>query len=219
MDERENEIKIKDSEIKEIDVNLHDACKSICKIIYKNNYGSGFLIKIFKGEQELLFLMTNEHVITKEMIESKAPIDIKYNYEKKWIKIILDENERYILYNKEIEVTMIEIKDLIKEKYFLLPNINHNNIDYLNKDVYIVQYPNGKILSYSEGKILNIKDNELIYNASTKPGSSGSPILIKNTKEIIGIHKQGNKYKKENYGILIHSIIKLLFNHKKYVHK
>ena len=45
--------------------------------------------------------MTNEHVITKEMIELNKIIDIKYNYEEKGIKIKLDENERYILYNKK----------------------------------------------------------------------------------------------------------------------
>ena len=35
-------------------------------------------------------------------------------------------------------------------------------------------------------------------------------ILIKNTIEVIGIHKQGCDEKTENYGILIYSIIQLL---------
>ena len=45
-----------------------------------------------KGK-ELHCLMTNEHVITKDMIESKETIDIKYNYEKKWIQIKLEEKK------------------------------------------------------------------------------------------------------------------------------
>ena len=96
------------------------------------------------------------------MIKLNKIIDIRYNYEEKWIKIKLDENERYILYNKEIDVTIIEIKleDKIKDKYFLFPNLN-NNIEYINKDIYIVQYPQGNKLSYSEGKIININNNEL----------------------------------------------------------
>ena len=161
--------------------------------------------------------MTNEYVLRKEMIESKEIIDVKYNYEKKWMKIKLDEKERYILYNKEMDITIIEIisKDKISDEYFLLPNIN--NIDYMNKDIYIVQYPGDNELSYLEGKIKDINNYDLIYDASTKSGSSGCPILLKDTKEIIGIHKQGNNYKKENYGSLIYSFIEILNLKKKYI--
>ena len=210
MEDRRNEVEIKNKPIKEVDISLTKVIKSVCKIIYENKVGTGFLIKLYKDEKELNCLMSNEHVITKEMIELNKIIDIKYNYEEKWIKIKLDENERYILYNKKMDVTIIEIKkDEIKDKYFLLPNIN-NNIEYINKDIYIVQYPQGNKLSYSEGKIININNNELIYNASTKSGSSGSPILLKNTIKVIGIHKQGSIRKNENYGTLIYSIIQLL---------
>ena len=215
--DRKNEVETKTSEIKEIDVNLNESCKSICKIIYQNNFGTGFFIKLYKDEKELLCLMSNEHVITKDMIESKATINIKYNYEKKWIKIKLDEKERFIKYDKEMDFTIVEIKpeDKIKDKYFLLPCIN--DIDYKDKDIYIVQYPEGKNLSYSQGKIKTIDNYELSYDASTKSGSSGSPILLKNTTEVIGIHKQGSNYKKENYGTLINSIERFL-NYKKIVY-
>ena len=215
MEDRINEVEIKDKPIKEVDINLTKVLKSVCKIINENKVGTGFLIKLYKDEKELNCLMSNEHVITKEMIELNKIIDIKYNYEEKWIKIKLDENERYILYNKKMDVTIIEIKkDEIKDKYFLLPNIN-NNIEYINKDIYIVQYPEGNKLSYSEGKIIKINNNEIIYDASTKSGSSGSPILLINTIKVIGIHKQGNIRKTENYGALIYSIIQLLKYKKK----
>ena len=74
----------------------------------------------------------------------------------------------------------------------MFPNIN--NIDYINQKIYIPQYPEGNKLSFSEGKIIkiNIENDELVYDASTKSGSSGSPILLKDTKKIIGIHKKGN---------------------------
>ena len=88
----------------------------------------------------------------------------------------------------------------------MLPNIN--NIDYIYQKIYIPQYPEDK-LSVSEGRIIKINDsNELVYDASTEDGSSGSPIFLKNTKEVIGIHKEGNTHtRKENYGTLINSII------------
>ena len=113
-----------------------------------------------------------------------------------------------------MDITIVEIisKDKIEDEYFLLPNIN--KIDYINKDIYIIQYPGGNDLSYSEGKIKEINNYEIIYDASTQSGSSGSPILLKDTKEIIGIHKQGNKNKNENYGTLIFSFIQIL-NYKK----
>ena len=216
--ERINEVEMKESEIKEIDINLHKTCKSICKILYKNKVGTGFFIKLYKEEKELLCLMTNEHVIAKEMIELKEVVNINYNYEEKWIKIILDENKRFILYDKDMDVTIIEIKeeDKIKYKYFLIPNINI--IDYINKDIYIVQYPEGKKLSYSEGKIIDTYNNELIHNAGTKAGSSGSPIFLKNTTRVIGIHKQGCISKQQNFGTLIDSIIYLL-NPKKIIYE
>ena len=211
INERRNEVEISNSKIKEIDTNLHEVLNSVCKIIYKNSYGTGFLIKLYKQEKELFCLMTNEHVITKEMIEKKEIISIKYNYEKKWLQIKLDSNTRFILFNKEMDITIIEIKDKIKEKYFLLPNID-NNMDYINKEIYIVQFPEGKHLSYSDGKVKDIINNEIIYDASTKRGSSGSPILLKNSTEVIGIHKQGNKSREENYGSLIYPILQLLNN-------
>ena len=96
-----------------------------------------------------------------------------------------------------------------------MPNIN--KIDYINKEIYIVQYPGGNDLSYSEGKIKDVNNYEITYDASTQTGSSGSPILLKDTTEIIGIHKQGSNYKKENYGTLIYSFIQILNYKKKYL--
>ena len=39
--------------------------------------------------------------------------------------------------------------------------------------------------------------------ASTKKGSSGSPIFLKDGIKVIGIHKSGNKNNSENYGDFI----------------
>ena len=208
--EAKNEVLIRQSGIKEIDLNLHEVLKSICKIIYKNNFGTGFFIKLYKNEKELYCLMTNEHVIKKKMIEEKELIDVSYSYEKKWIKIKLDITQRFIKYDLQKDITIIEIipDDKIKEKYFLLPIMNE--INYINEDIYIVQFPEGKNLGYSEGKIKDIYKYEIIYDASTKPGSSGSPILLKNTTKVIGIHKKGNDKKKRNYGTLIYPFIQSL---------
>ena len=77
MEEKKNEAETKNSEIKKIDLNLDEILKSLCKIIFKNELGIGFFIKLFKDDKELLCLMTNEHVIRKEMIESNININEK----------------------------------------------------------------------------------------------------------------------------------------------
>ena len=189
MEARKKEVITKNSEIKEVDISLTKVLQSICKIAYGNKCGTGFLIKLYKDGKELFCLMTNEHVIKEAMINSK---------------------ERFIKYDPTLDFTVVEVGDLIKQKYFLFPNIK--NIDYINKDIYIPQFPKGNKLSFSEGKIIKINDsNELVYDASTESGSSGGPILLKNTTEVIGIHKEGNTHtRKENYGTLINSIIEFI---------
>ena len=200
---------------------LHKVCKSICKISYydeklsKMIFGSGCFIKLYKDGKKLLCLMTNYHVITKEVIQSKTIINIKYKYEKILIQIKLDEKERFIKYNQNLDFSIIEIKqeDKIKDKYFLTPNLNDKN--FINENIIIVQFPLAGKLSKSEGKIIRIDNYKLYHDADTKSGSSGSPIFLKGTTEVIGIHKAVHKITKEKLGIKFYSILKLLNSEKK----
>ena len=80
-----------------------------------------------------------------------------------------------------------------------------------NKEITVVQYPGGK-LSYSNGRIKEIEKYEITHLASTEPGSSGSPIFIKDTIKVIGIHKSGTKDKKENFADLIGPIFNFFSN-------
>ena len=125
---RRNEILIKDSNIRPINSCLFDVCPSICKIIFSNTIGTGFFIKLYKNDEALFSLMTNEHIITKDMIEKKEEIEVYYNNQKKRIKITLNEDERFIKSYKDIDIdcTIVEIlnEDNINEDYFLLPNID-----------------------------------------------------------------------------------------------
>ena len=212
-----NEMFNKNSNFEEVDENYNDACKSVCKIIPKDieNSGSGFLIKLYKDQKELLCLMTCEHVITEDMIESKRIIDVKFRNDKEPREIKLDKKERYIIYDKEKDFTLVEIlpNNLINREYFLLPNTN--NINIKNADIYILQFPESLSLKKSEGKIIQIDDFYFLYDASTKGGSSGSPIFLKNSTEVIGMHKGGDALFKENYGISIKTILEALNPEKK----
>ena len=212
---RINEVEIKDSQLKPIDKNIIKVSPSICKIESKNHIGSGFLIRLNTLNKELFCLMTNQHVITREMVQLKEEIEILYNCEENNLKIKLNNNERFIkdYIDIDLDIIIIEIlpKDNINDIYFLYPEINNiNNI--INKNIYIPQYPAKLNFCYSCGNIKNTINNEIIHNATTKSGSSGSPIFLENSIKVIAIHKQGNIKKTENYGNFLYPIIQLLKN-------
>ena len=195
-----------------IDLNIYNVIKSVCKIITNEGTGTGFLIKLYRNKKEFYCLMTNEHLITKNMINLKEKIIIYYDGQNKRNEIILDINKRYIkdYRNKDndLDIIIIEIikEDNINEQYFLLPYIDEYN-NKINNNIYIVQFPHGN-LSYSKGKIIKINNYEITYDVHTESGSSGSPIFLENTQRVIGIHIGGDIIDKENYGNFIYPIIK-----------
>jgi V8-like Glu-specific endopeptidase len=208
-EKRENQQKIIGSDIKETNIYLNKVSRSLCKITVKNIRGTGFLIKINTNTNNAkFFLMTNEHVIKNELIERNEIITFYYDNGFQFRTIRLDNKERIIIEFKKISLDIIIVqilqKDNINEDYFLLPSLKYNNIKIGDK-IYIPQYPNN--LNVSEGKIIDINNYELSYNASTELGASGSPILLDNTIEVIGIHKQGSEDK--NYGDFIFPILNL----------
>ena len=213
-DKKHNEV-LTSNELKEFNtdlINLNEVNPSICKIQIQNKTGTGFLIKLYKNNRELFCLLSNEHVIKKEYIESKETIYIYYNYEKNYKLIKLNKSERFIECNEKMDVTIVEIikNDNIEDNYFLIPNFE-KIIE--GQKIFIPQFPKGK-LSYSFGKIIKVTDFDLTHDAGTDFGASGSPIFLTGTTKVIGIHKQGNDTKKENYGTLILPISELLQNRK-----
>ena len=161
--------------------------------------------------------MTNEHIITREMAEGKSTIEVAYDFDEKKLEIQLDSNKRFIkdLLELNLDISIVQIlpTDYVHEIYFLDPNTNEIN-DFKNKKIFIPQYPLGNNLSYSKGEITRIENNEFAHNSTTISGSSGSPLFLEDSTQVIGIHKQGRINKKENYGNFIYIIIKSLQNYK-----
>ena len=212
---------IPNSDLKEVDLLLYNVCKSVCKVVLQEYAGSGFLLKFLRKNKPFKCLITWEHIIKQSIIGLKREIYIYYNNQDNFFKINLNESERIIRSFKylNIDSTVIEIKDKdnIDDKYFLHPNLDYINgyQQFENMEIFIPQYPGGKKLSYSEGKI-KIITHETFYEfshlSSTMHGSSGSPIFLKGTDLVLGIHKQRNKFKTENYGQFIGPIIDSLGN-------
>ena len=160
-----NEDKVKEGEnltLNNSKILYEKAEKSICEIIKDKGYGTGFFCKIKYPNKynEVYCLITNNHVITKDMLTYQENIEIKLN--NKGIKIALNKQRR-IWTNEEIDFTCIEI---IKEDNIIeiinpfeiddnCYNINYNVKEYDNRGIVIPSIGNKKKLKYHQ-EILNI---------------------------------------------------------------
>ena len=198
--------------------------KSICRIIIDtkaetgpvNKYGTGFLLN-FRIEQEKFYcLITSEHIINKDSIINNNIICIYYDKENKKSYLKLDEKERYIknFSNNDSGITVVEIldKDKISEDYFLFPELISINNDLINNQIFIPTYTKGKGLSKSISKITKINENEFEYLDRTKKYPVGMPIFLENSMDVLGIYKQHNEDKGENYGDFIYPLIDAIKN-------
>ena len=84
-----------------------------------------------------------------------------------------------------------------------MPNNQYINgyKQFEKEQIYIPQYALGGNLQCAFGSIKQIYlyKNEITYLVTTLSGPSGSPILIKGTTTVLGMHKQANLKQKENY--------------------
>ncbi len=211
--------------------NINNQMKNcVCKIIYKDESGTGFFCRIpFPDNYTLLpVLITCNHVLSKKHISKgktiKLMIDNKPNF------LLIDES-RMVYTNRSKDITLIEIKrnDNINLEYFLEVDKNLNNNEnyasYIGIPVYILHFEKGKEQRYSEGVILEIKGSGIIghykffYSCSTDKGSSGGPIINSSNFKVIGLHHGYKKSKDLNEGTLIGNTIKEFysFNKNKYL--
>jgi len=175
--------------------------------------GCGFFLEI--NLKDILFkkyLLTNNHILNGNDIKLNKEIILEYKNE---IKKITITGNRKVYTNEELDYTCIEIFDTenIKDYFKIDENLIEYSIEnYKNKDIFILQYPKRNEISFSSGIILDTKDNKIIHNSSTNKGSSGSPIISRNSNNsIIGLHYGSNQDNSFNLSTNIISI----FNHIK----
>ena len=171
---------------------------NVCKINLRNGIkATGFFCKILYNNNELPVLITNNHVINKEVLDKNETILIVINNEEKEIEL----NNRIKYTNKEYDITIIEIKeqkDKINNFLEIDDNIiqNKSNISYIKESIYVIQYEGDKKeVSVSYGIIQGIDEiNNYTFKhlCSTDKGSSGAPILNISNNKVIGIHKQAS---------------------------
>ena len=77
---------------------------------------------------------------------------------------------------------------------------------YKGMEVLSLGYPFGKELADGSGEIINIDGYEFEHNIHTEQGSSGSPIILFNVLNVIGVHKYGDLEERINVGTFIGEI-------------
>ena len=180
---------------------INQLINCICKIKIKDGSGTGFFLKFNFGKKEIKVLMTNYHILNETDLEANKEINLLLNDEKEVI-ILKIGIKRKIYFNKDYDITLIETKDddniknylELDEKLFK----DNSEIIYLNKSIYILQYPNGKNACVSYGILSNLDKYNINHRCSTDKGSSGSPILNLESNKVIGIHLKDSNF---NYNI------------------
>ena len=128
-------------EIQEIS-NILD--NSIVRIEFENDYYrkyTGFFFAFITNNYKFYFIVTSNHLITKEDIDSKKKINIYYGKygEEKSLNIKLNKRERYIKYYKDLDVTLITVlnEDYITKDKYLSPDLNYDVNQLENVKIYI----------------------------------------------------------------------------------
>ena len=184
--------------IEETELILKQMKYSICTINNKNGNGTGFFCKI----SNIKLLITNNIIINQEIIKNNNIIKVKLNDNKirKDIKI----KDYYT--SKIYDTTIIEINDIDENINYLEidDEIFDENVNIFNESIYITQYPGNEKAAVSYGVLNQITDNyNILHYCSTRPGSSGSPIIKLSNKKIIGIHKESEINYNYNRGTLL----------------
>ena len=204
---------------------LYQMKKNICKIYMDDgSKGSGFFCKIpFPNKKHFLkALVTNNHLIDGAHLKKDNHIIFTINNDE--IKHKLNIGERKVYTSKKYDTSIIEIyedKDNIHNFLDLDFNLNdeyYNNI-YINRTIYILQYPNNERVSVSYGiiKDINLLNNyDICHLCCTEKGSSGAPILNLSNNKLIGIHKGAyNNYNYNKGNILIYPFKEFISQIKK----
>ena len=202
---KEVEIKgaVKPISLKQTSIILNQMQTCVCRIHNGAKKGTGFFLKIPYQKNDLPVLITNNHVLGEEKIAEGQLITLSLqslNDKETTINIEID-NGRKRYTNEILDVTIIELNDNDNIKHFLtldkkviniISSENKDRTEYFNNiyksiSLYILKYVENNILA-SFGLLQQIFQNSIYHKCSTVYGSSGSPIILLDTNEVIGVH-------------------------------
>ena len=119
--------------IKTTEIILDQMKNCVCKVHKGEVNGTGFFVKVSYDNRLLNLLITNNHVLNEQDILEGKVINISLNNEQIYKEIKID-SKRKKYTNKDLDVTIIEIKDEVNIKNYLSldDNILNNNINNYN---------------------------------------------------------------------------------------
>ena len=149
----------------------------------------------FGNNEIMTCLITNHHVINEQYYNQNKKINLLINDDNE-IKIIDINKKRNHFFRKNYDIALIELKESDKFQNFIELDenlfVDKENVYYVKKAVYALQYPKGKNAMVSYGLLNQFNNFDINHTCSTDDGSSGSPILNLETNKVIGIHKEGS---------------------------
>ena len=136
---------------------LNQTMNCICKIKINTTNGTGFFCQISFKSSLIKALMTNYHVIDEETYNQNDEINLFMNDEKE-VKVIKLGNKRITYFNKDYDLTLIELKE----------NDNINNCLELDNNEKMQQFlmdyqPILKIMNLNILVALNMVLQALLY--------------------------------------------------------
>ena len=173
--------------------------KSICKLIMDKCIGTGFFME-YKSEN---YIITAYHIIWNNIKNIEIQI-----WNKKIIKLNLDNRNLILLKEKDIAAIQVKQNEIIDIHYLKFDlNFTNGYSQYNNSDIFTIGYPRN-VLSTGSGKIKYIQDFEFYHTIPTDNGSAGSPIVLFNSLNVIGVHQGRDVKKRLKIGIFIGELIK-----------
>ena len=173
--------------------------KSICKLISGKCSGTGFFME-YKSEN---YVITAYHIISNNIKNIEIQI-----WNKKIIKLNLDNRNLILLKEKDIAAIQVKQNEIIDIHYLKFDlNFTNGYSQYNNSDIFTIGYPRN-VLSTGSGKIKYIQDFEFYHTIPTDNGSAGSPIVLFNSLNVIGVHQGRDVKKRLKIGIFIGELIK-----------
>ena len=175
--------------------------------------GSGFLCKInIQLDIKLPALITCYHFINDMYIKNYDLLYFSYfeGLQEKPAYLIL-KNDRIIYQNKELDVTIIQIKK--EDDLYIHSFLDIDDCDDLEnyEKIYLLHYLNGENdVHYSQGRIVKYGDNyKFLGDYPSKEGASGCPIFDYDNKVVIGIHREDDNDKNKNPRTILKNVIAL----------
>ena len=197
---------------------IKEVSNSLCKLIIDNKFIQGFFI-MFNIHNNFYCLLATGHNFENNLAKNNEYLVFEYNNGHKKGKIKLN-NQRYIHDFNDIGISIIEImkEDNIEKEHFLSYDIDKlNNIKNL-KDKEILLFDSSlEQLSVLTGNITQIFDQTFTHTLGKLKDSSGYPILLENSKTVIGINNLSSKDVYNGVFIMpIYNHIKSYLNSEKY---